>query len=100
MSKKLKLIDFSQGIKSTEVQHNFEVLQNQLNKERISVAGSGIAYGLNFTIEDFVLKIEEGCLINKKGEEVYIDETNITIPCASSSNNWGNTTYDWIAISA
>ena len=29
-----------------------------------------------------------------------IDETNITIPCASSSNNWGNTTYDWIAISA
>ena len=38
MSKKLKLIDFSQGIKSTEVQHNFEVLQNQLNKERISVA--------------------------------------------------------------
>lgn len=79
MSKKLKIIDFSQGIKSTEVQHNFDALQNQLNKERISVAGSGIAYGLNFSIEDFVLKIEEGCLINKKGEEVYIDETNITI---------------------
>ena len=79
MSKKLKIIDFSQGIKSTEVQHNFDALQNQLNKERISVAGSGIAYGLNFSIEDFVLKIEEGCLINKKGEEVYIDETNINI---------------------
>lgn len=79
MSKKLKLIDFSQGIKSTEVQHNFEVLQNQLNKERISVAGSGIAYGLDFSINDFVLTIKEGCLIDNKGEEVYIDETNITI---------------------
>ena len=79
MSKKLKIIDFSQGIKSTEVQHNFDALQSQLNKERISVAGSGIAYGLNFSIEDFILKIEEGCLINNKGEEVYIDETNITI---------------------
>ena len=29
-----------------------------------------------------------------------VDETNITIPCASSSNLWGKFTYDWIAISA
>ena len=79
MSKKLKLIDFSQGIKSTEVQHNFNVLQNQINKERISVAGAGISYGLDFSINDFMLNIKEGCLINNKGEEVYIDETNIPI---------------------
>lgn len=83
MSKKLKIIDFSQGIKSTEVQHNFDVLQFQLNKERISVAGSGIAYGLDFVINNddngFNLNIKEGCLINNKGEEVYIDETNIKI---------------------
>lgn len=79
MSNKLKIIDFSQGIKSTEVQHNFDALQYQLNKERISVAGAGISYGLDFTITDFKLNIKEGCLINNKGEEVYIDETNIEI---------------------
>lgn len=77
--KKLKLIDFSQGIKSTEVQHNFNVLQYQLDKERISVAGSGISYGLEFDLNDFSLTINDGCLINNKGQEVYIDKTIINI---------------------
>lgn len=79
MNNKLKLIDFSQGIKSTEIEHNFNALQDQLNKERISVAGSGISYGLNFNLNEFTLNISEGCLINNKGEEVYIDETTIEI---------------------
>lgn len=79
INKKLQLIDFSQGIKSTEIQHNFDVVQYQLDKERISVAGAGISYGLEFEIDNFNLKIKEGCLINNKGEEVYIDETVINI---------------------
>lgn len=78
-NKKLELIDFSQGIRSTEIQHNFTVLQNQLDKERISVAGSGISYGLNFKLDGFNLTISEGCLINNEGKEVYIDETIIEI---------------------
>lgn len=79
MNNKLQLIDFSQGIKSTEIQHNFNALQEQLNKERISVAGAGISYGLDFKLTDFTLSISEGCLINNKGEEVYIDKTTIEI---------------------
>lgn len=79
MNNKLKLIDFSQGIKSTEIQHNFNALQEQLNKERVSVAGSGISYGLDFDLKDFTLNISEGCLINNKGEEVYIEKTTIEI---------------------
>lgn len=78
-NKKLELIDFSQGIRSTEIQHNFSVLQNQLDKERISVAGSGISYGLNFKLDGFNLTISEGCLINNEGKEVYIDETIVQI---------------------
>ena len=78
-NKKLSLIDFSQGIKAAEVQHNFDVLQYQINKERISVAGSGISYGLKFSLDGFNLTIDEGCLINNKGEEVYIDRTVIEI---------------------
>lgn len=79
MRKSLKTIDFSQGIKSTEVQHNFDVLQDQINQERISVAGSGIANGLAFKLDGFSLTIEDGALINKNGEEVYIDTTIIEI---------------------
>lgn len=78
-NKKMKLIDFSQGIKSTEIQHNFDVLQHQLDKERISVAGAGIAYGLGFETDGFKLTIKEGCLINNKGQEVYIDATEIDV---------------------
>lgn len=78
-NKKMQLIDFSQGIKSTEIQHNFDVIQYQLDKERISVAGSGISYGLDFQVDGFNLTIKEGCLINNKGQEVYIDETTIAV---------------------
>lgn len=79
MKNKLQTIDFSQGIKSTEVQHNFNAIQYQLNKERISVAGSGISYGLGFELDGFKLTINDGCLINNKGEEVYIDTTTMDI---------------------
>lgn len=78
-NKQMQLIDFSQGIKSTEIQHNFDVVQYQIDKERISVAGSGISYGLDFEVDGFNLTIKEGCLINNKGQEVYIDETKIEI---------------------
>lgn len=79
INKKMELIDFSQGIKSTEIQHNFDVVQYQIDKERISVAGAGISYGLDFEVDGFNLTIKEGCLINNKGQEVYIDETKIEI---------------------
>lgn len=78
-NKKMQLIDFSQGIKSSEIQHNFDVVQYQIDKERISVAGAGISYGLGFTVKDFTLTINEGCLINNKGQEVYIDSTTIEV---------------------
>lgn len=78
-NKKLKIIDFSDGIRAKEIEENFEVIQYQINKERASVAGPGISYGLNCSIKDFAVTITEGCLINTEGEEVYIDETIMPI---------------------
>lgn len=79
IDKKLQLINFCNGIKQNEIQHNFNVIQDEINNERISVAGSGISYGFNFTISNFELTIEQGCLIVNDGSEVYIDETIIEI---------------------
>ena len=79
LNKKLELINFSQGIRASEIQHNFEVLQYQLDKERVSVGGSGISYGLDFVLTDFTLNISEGCLINTEGKEVYINATDVII---------------------
>lgn len=79
MNKKLKIIDFSDGIRSKEIKENFDIVQNQINKERSSVAGMGISYGLDCVIKDFTIEIAEGCLINSQGEEVYIDNTLLII---------------------
>ena len=45
----LNKIDFSDGIRPEEIQENFEYLQEQINRERISVGGEGIAYGFDIT---------------------------------------------------
>lgn len=75
----LKRIDFSDGIKAAEIDHNFNMIQKQLDKERISVAGAGVAYGLEFELNDFTLNIKQGCLINNEGQEVYIEPKTIQI---------------------
>ena len=72
---KLQKVDFSKGIRSTEIDNNFNVMQNQINDERVNVAGSGISSGLNFLLKDFTLTITEGSLIDKKGEEINIGQT-------------------------
>ena len=75
----LKIIDFSNGIVSTEIQHNFDVIQNEINNERLAVGGTGISYGFDFIITDFNLKITEGMLIANDGSQVCIDEKNIAV---------------------
>ena len=79
MSDKLKLIDFSNGIRQTEIQENFNTLQSEINKERRAVAGPGISYGFDITLDGFNLTISEGCLIANDGSEVYIDNMTLAI---------------------
>jgi hypothetical protein len=79
----LNIIDFSQGIRPEEIQENFEYLQEQIKKERISVGGPGIASGLEIkTIvneNDFYIEVSPGIVIDTEGNELYIQGTTLDI---------------------
>ncbi len=82
----LNKIDFSNGIRPEEIQENFEYLQQQLSRERLSVGGSGIASGLDMIVDiaedKFDLIISDGSVIDDEGNEVFIKgkTLNVTPP--------------------
>lgn len=76
----LKPINFSNGIRADEIQSNFNILQEQINNERLSVGGSGISHGLDMVIDGFQIKIQPGTFIDNDGNEVHFqNESVITI---------------------
>lgn len=75
----LKKIDFSNGIRAVEIEENFQDVQRQIDSERVSVAGSGISYGLDCLLNNFKLTISKGCLITFEGEEVFVEPTEMDI---------------------
>lgn len=79
----LKKIDFSDGIRAEEIQNNFEDLQAQIDRERKSVGGAGIASGLEITPivtqNEFAIEVSEASIIGKDGQEIYIDKQKINI---------------------
>lgn len=78
-----KLIDFSEGIKSQEINYNFNVLQDQINRERKNVGGPGIASGLEITpivnSNEFAIEVSEASIIGINGEEIFIPKKRIDI---------------------
>ena len=78
-----KLIDFSEGIKSQEINYNFNILQDQINRERKNVGGAGIASGLEITPiinnNEFAIEVSEASIIGNNGEEIYIPKKKIDI---------------------
>lgn len=79
----MHIINFSDGIRSEEIQDNFEILDNQIKRTRLSVGGSGIASGLNITPivtnEQFAIKLSASSIIDKNGNETFINEQIINI---------------------
>ena len=79
----LNIIDFSDGIRPEEIQENFEMLQEQLNRERLGVGGIGIASGFDITpmvdADRFCIQISEASIINDVGEELFVPSTMIEI---------------------
>ena len=77
------MIDFSDGIRPEEIQENFEYLQSQISRERISVGGEGIAYGFDITpiVTDtkFAIQVSNASIIDENGEEVYVPGSIIDI---------------------
>lgn len=83
----MKIIDFSDGIRSDEIWYNFNVLQDQVNRERKNIGGSGVASGLELTpivnfsgnTPEFAIEVSEASIIGKNGEEIHIPRKRIDI---------------------
>lgn len=79
----MKLIDFSEGIKSDEINHNFKTLQEQINRERRNVGGAGVASGLEITPivnnNEFAIEVSEASIVSNTGEEIHIPSRKISI---------------------
>ena len=79
----LKIIDFSNGIRSEEIQENFETLQEEINRERVNIGGTGVASGLEITpvitSDRFAIKISAASIVTSTGEEIFIDEQVVEI---------------------
>lgn len=79
----MKRIDFSDGIRAEEIQENFDNLQEQLNRERKSVGGAGVASGLEITPiisqTEFAVEVSAASIISKDGEEIYLPKQKINI---------------------
>lgn len=76
----LKQIDFSNGIRSEDIQYNFNQISDEIARERLAMSGHGISSGLDFVIDGFKLKITSGSLVDLNGKEVFINETILDIP--------------------
>lgn len=79
MNDDMRLINFSKGIRAEDIQHNFNAIQDQIARERLSVAGHGISSGLDFSIDKFLLTINPGSLVGVDGQNLFFDETKISI---------------------
>ena len=79
----LNKIDFSDGIRPEEIQENFEILQEQINRERLGVGGYGIASGFDIETHidnnNFFITVSAASIIDKKGEELFIPECKVDI---------------------
>ena len=92
----LHTIDFSDGIRSEEIQDNFDILDNQIKRTRLSVGGSGIASGLDITPivteNQFAIKISQASIVDDNGNETFIEEqiVNIERPKLSKQREYLN----------
>ena len=79
----LNIIDFSNGIRPEEIQENFEILENQIKRERRNVGGPGISSGLEVTINvdetNFSVVVSSASIITNDGDEIFIPETVVDI---------------------
>ena len=83
VNNKLKKIDFTNGIRSVDIDNNFSTLTANISRERLRAAGCGIVEGFVLSHNaTFTFQIGEGTLINDKGEELFIaaSELNLDAP--------------------
>ena len=77
---KLIKLDFTPGIKARDINKNFDILHDSMNRERRRVGGYGIVEGFDISpnVETFQVNISDGILINRQGEELLVPATSFT----------------------
>lgn len=81
----LKKIDFTSGIRSENIQYNFEYLQNDLDKNRLFTVGYGVADGLEISIDKDLYKItvDDGYIVDESGSMILVPGTEYSVDLAS-----------------
>lgn len=82
----LKRVDFSDGIRSDNIQFNFEDLQNQINYDRSFIVGPGIAKGLNIDVDEkeYIITISDGTIVDPDGEIINVEGKKYEIDLPSN----------------
>ena len=71
---KLNQLDFSPGIRASDINENFELLKRWIEEERLRVAGWGIVEGFELSkdLDNFTISVGKGILIDKNGAHLEI----------------------------
>lgn len=71
---KLNTLDFSPGIRASDINENFELLRRWIEEERLRVSGWGIVEGFALTknLENFTISVGSGIVIDKSGAQLEI----------------------------
>ena len=75
---KLNKLDFAKGVRSNELNENFELIKYWIEAERLRIGGWGIVEGFELTknLANFTINVGPGIIINQHGEEIHVPETN------------------------
>lgn len=71
---KLNTLDFSPGIRASDINENFELLRRWIEEERLRVSGWGIVEGFGLTkdLDNFTISVASGIVIDKSGAQLEI----------------------------
>ena len=74
-------LNFAPGIKAKDINHNFDVVHEWLNRERRRVGGAGIVDGfdLSANLDTFTITVGSGTIVNDAGEEIVIPEKTFLV---------------------
>ena len=75
-TEELHNLDFTVGIRSQQINENFDLLRRWIEAERLRVGGWGLVEGFELTkdLSDFSIHVSEGTLIIQDGKEVKVDK--------------------------
>ena len=75
-TEKLHNLDFTTGVRSQQINENFNLLKKWIEAERLRIGGWGLVEGFELTkdLSDFSIHVSAGTLINEDGEEVKVGE--------------------------